>query len=226
MITVQLTTFRPLATTNQKGVSSSAVVVAAAGSGSTDDTLPDCDLRQPAPLLLTSSGSAPGGGILKSSMKMRMRSRESSDASDYENLSSCTSGGRYATLPPPQSQSGTHPLASAGSSRIGDQQQLQHYSTAAVGAMTAAVIGGGGGRATTSDCRQRHHHSSSMPPGGGGGTEREQQQQQTLSLQRPSKRSHWVNHNGRPSDVLARVLQANQDWLDTATITSIASPGV
>lgn len=37
----------------------------------------------------------------------------------------------------------------------------------------------------------------------------------TLSLHRPIKRSHWLNHNGRQSDVLARVFQANQDWLES-----------
>lgn len=136
---------------------------------------------------------------------------ESLDASDYENLSSCTSGGRYATLPP---------------------QQSTHHSLAGVGSSGGGCVGAVG-RSGASSLHREHGYSTAALTviGRDDGRDQEQQQQQqhqasqqTLSLHRPnSKRSHWVNHNGRPSDVLARVLQANQDWLDPAITSSVSS---
>ena len=166
---VQLTTFRPLASAS-KGAPSNAV----ASSSSAPS--------------VTGVGSSGGNGAVTA--KHKSRTLDSSDTSDYENLSSCTSG-RYATLPP-QSQFG------------GSGAYRDHYSTAAAPgivfrpASAAPSFGGNGGgghlAAAQGDASATAH---------------------TLSLHRPVKRSHWLNHNGRPSDVLARVFQANQDWLES-----------
>ena len=116
------------------------------------------------------AGSPAGGATIAG--KPKGRPLDSSDTSDYENLSSCTSG-RYATLPPQSNQFGG---GGGGSYR-------DHYAAAAGVVFRPAAPDNPG------------PHS-------------------TLSLQRPVKRSHWLNQNGRPSDVLARVFQANQDWLE------------
>ena len=103
------------------------------------------------------------------------------ETSDYENLSSYTSG-RFATLPSHQ--------VSHGSSQ---DQHHQHHQRA--GEYSAATLRLG-----------RPSHPLE-------GTD---VSFQTVSLHRPVKRPHWLNHNGRPSDVLARVLHASNthaaDW--------------
>ncbi len=173
--TVQLTTFRPLA--SNKAVTGSATSNAVTIDGTS-----------------TSTSTAP---------RLRVRALESSDTSDYENLSACTSG-RYATLPP-QPQFGSSG-ASGGFYR-------DHYAAAAAGVVfrphSSGDTGGVGGVAG-----YFQHRPTSAAAGPIDDSGNFLAPQNTLSLHRPVKRSHWVNHNGRPSDVLARVLQANQDWLD------------
>lgn len=130
--------------------------------------------------------------------RLRVRALEASDKSDYENLSACTSG-RYATLPP-QPQFGT--------SGAGGGLYRDHYAAAAAGVVFRPHSSGAG---PAGYFQQSPTGGDPLPA------------QTTLSLQRPVKRSHWVNHNGRPSDVLARVLQANADWLDPVDPLEIRS---
>lgn len=132
------------------------------------------------------------GGSNNTVPKPKSRTLDSSDTSDYENLSSCTSG-RYATLPP--------------QTQLGGQYRDHYATTTAATASAAGVIFRPASSAAGS-------FGAGPPPpfgpaGGDGGPH------STLSLHRPVKRSHWLNQNGRPSDVLARVFQANQDWLDS-----------
>lgn len=127
--------------------------------------------------------------------KPKSRTLDSSDTSDYENLSSCTSG-RYATLPS-QSQFGE----GGNSKGNGSGQYRDHYSTASSSAGVLFRPGSGTGSFGDNGSEQFPSGDPSTP--------------HTLSLHRPIKRSHWLNHNGRQSDVLARVFQANQDWLES-----------
>ena len=201
---MQLTTFRPLASTNHPPPPTSAAAAA--------------------PVTVSDAGS--GGGILKPIIRNRVvatasaGAHESLDASDYENLSSCTSGGRYATLPPQQSTH--HHSFGRGSDNGGSGGTLGR----------SGGGGGGGGNGGASLYRQ-HYSTAALTVVGRDDADRVEatdheptslQQTSSSSLHRPTtKRSHWVNHNGRPSDVLARVLQANQDWLDPAIISAAAS---
>lgn len=72
------------------------------------------------------------------------------------------------------------------------------------------AVGDGGGE----DGVPSGHHRNPPPP----------PPQATLSLHRPGKRSHWMNHNGRPSDVLACVLQNNNERNDDADDASADPP--
>ena len=112
---------------------------------------------------------------------------ESSDTSDYENLSSCTSG-RYATLPAQSSQQGV-------AERHAERAEFSTLrASRAMSTSHGPVFGA---------------FSADQAPVLSGLSS------QTLSLQRPHKqRSHWMNQNGRPSDVLARVLYANSERND------------
>ncbi|XP_046641624.1 myo-inositol transporter 1-like isoform X3 [Daphnia pulicaria] len=170
--TVQLTTFRPLASAVNK------------------------------PVTCAGANTISGGGT----PKPKSRTLDSSDTSDYENLSSCTSG-RYATLPP-QPQFGEGAKGNNG-------QYRDHYSTATTASAGVLFRPAGGAVGSFADNANEQFPSGDPP--------------HTLSLHRPIKRSHWLNHNGRQSDVLARVFQANQDWLESndgqdtvATTTSSA----
>ena len=137
-----------------------------------------------------SAGSTP-------TTKPKSRTLDSSDTSDYENLSSCTSG-RYATLPS-QSQFGESGISKGNG---GSGQYRDHYPTTASSAGVLFRPASGTGSFVGDNGREQF-------PSGDPSTAH------TLSLHRPIKRSHWLNHNGRQSDVLARVFQANQDWLES-----------
>lgn len=137
-----------------------------------------------------SAGSTP-------TTKPKSRTLDSSDTSDYENLSSCTSG-RYATLPS-QSQFGESGISKGNG---GSGQYRDHYPTTASSAGVLFRPASGTGSFVGDN-------GSEQFPSGDPSTAH------TLSLHRPIKRSHWLNHNGRQSDVLARVFQANQDWLES-----------
>lgn len=154
------------------------------------------------PVTCAGANTISGGGT----PKPKSRTLDSSDTSDYENLSSCTSG-RYATLPP-QPQFGEGAKGNNG-------QYRDHYSTATTASAGVLFRPAGGAVGSFADNANEQFPSGDPP--------------HTLSLHRPIKRSHWLNHNGRQSDVLARVFQANQDWLESndgqdtvATTTSSA----
>ena len=149
---------------------------------------------------------------------------ESSDTSDYENLSSCMSG-RYATLPAQLSHSGVDAHDAEFSLRSSRPLSTSHGppsngtyippplsaplgpTVGAFGGFTAG-LGAAGDGAAGEGAAGAHHRNP----------------QATLSLHRPGKRSHWMNHNGRPSDVLARVLQNNSERNDDADEANAGDP--
>lgn len=177
-VAVQLTTFRPLATAAK--TPTAAAAAAAAGA---------------------ISNTSPGGNSVPA--KPKSRTLDSSDTSDYENLSSCTSG-RYATLPT-QSHFSDCGVASAKASGNESGSYRDHYATASTTAAAGVLFRPASGAGSFADNGSEQFPSADHQPTA-----------HTLSLHRPIKRSHWLNHNGRQSDVLARVFQANQDWLESS----------
>ena len=114
---------------------------------------------------------------------------ESSDTSDYENLSSYTSGRLLSNRQDVLAQ---------------DYSSLRFHRPHFVASLDSA---------TTGSLQHHHHHHQQQPL-----------QHHTLSLHRPVKRPHWLNHNGRPSDVLARVLNNATDWHDEDIAVGAATP--
>lgn len=175
-----------------------------------DDTVQLTTFR---PLSSAAKASTPGSNTTSPASnsvapKPKSRTLDSSDTSDYENLSSCTSG-RYATLPP-QSQFGGGGGGGGGANVGTGPLYRDHYATtgnAASGTAAGVLFRPASGPASfgLGASGIGGHFAPVEPPTA----------QHTLSLHRPVKRSQWLNHNGRPSDVLARVFQANQDWLES-----------